>query len=140
MKRLITIDEVKKAILHIDRQSTTEEIKQANNFFRDIFLDVHPESLKYMLDEYNSFVGYEKEEELIKLGKDPSYALETVTLLSHMKTLYDTAEKETGKWFPFVDFIAAINRQIQNLDIVLIETDSGYCIIRRTNYCIIRTK
>ncbi len=141
MKRLITIDEVKQAMLNIDRQSTAEEMKEAKKHFREIFLQTTPESLEYMQDEYNSFVGHEKEEELIKLkSQDSTHALETVTLLFHMKSLYEAAEKETGKWFPFVDFIAAINRQIQNLDIVLIETKSGFCVIRRSSYCIIRPK
>ncbi|MCK5847740.1 MAG: hypothetical protein KAH01_00915 [Caldisericia bacterium] len=138
MKRLINIDDVKKATMLIHRKSTDEEMKKAKSSFRSIFLNVQPESLEYMLGEYNSFIGFENEEKLIKLGNDPNVALETVTLLSHMASLYKTAEEETGKWFPFVDFIAALNRQIQNLDIVLIETESGFCVIRRTNYCIIR--
>ena len=140
MRRINTIDDVKQAILHMDRRSTTEEMKLARKSFRDLFLDVDPESLKYMQDEYISFVGVEKEEELIKLHNDPSLALETLPLIDHMKSLYATAEKETGKWFPFVDFIAALNRQIQNLDVVLIETESGYCVIQRANYCIIHKK
>ncbi len=138
MKRIISIDEVKQAMLHIERKSTSEEMIEAKKAFRDLFLQTMPEALTYMLDEYNSFVGHEKEEELVKLGKDSTQALETVSLLDHMKSLYQAAEKETGKWFPFIDFIAALNRQIQNLDIVLIQTTSGFCVIRRANYCIIR--
>jgi hypothetical protein len=138
MKRLINIDDVKKATMQIHRKSSDKEMKDAKLSFRSIFLNVKPETLEYMLGEYNSFVGFENEEKLIKLGNDPNVALEAVTLLEHMDSLYKTAEEETGKWFPFVDFIAALNRQIQNLDVVLIETDSGFCIIRRTNYCVIR--
>ncbi len=138
MKRIISIDEVKQAMLHIERKSTSEEMIEAKKAFRDLFLQTMPEALTYMLDEYNSFVGHEKEEELVKLGKASTQALETVSLLDHMKSLYQAAEKETGKWFPFIDFIAALNRQIQNLDIVLIQTTSGFCVIRRANYCIIR--
>lgn len=138
MKRITSIDEVKLAMLHIERRSTIEEMHEAKKVFRDLFLQTVPDALTYMLDEYNSFVGLEKEEELVKLGKDPTQALETVSLLDHMKSLYEAAEQETGKWFPFVDFIAALNRQIQNLDIVLIQTTSGFCVIRRANYCIIR--
>jgi hypothetical protein len=140
MIRLTSINDVKKAMMNIERKSTTEEMKDAKKIFRDLFLQSSPESLTYMLDEYNSFVGIEKEEEFSKLGKDSSHALEAVTLTDHMKSLYESAEAETGKWFTFIDFIAALNRQIQNLDIVLIETNSGYCVIRRVNYCIIRSK
>lgn len=138
MKRLTSIDEVKQAMMNIEQKSTPEEMKEAKKMFRDLFLQAVPESLSYMLDEYNSFVGIEKEQELVKLGKDSSHALELSTLSDHMKSLYTAAENEAGRWFPFVDFIAALNRQIQNLDIVLIKTNSGYCVIRRTNYCIIR--
>lgn len=138
MKRLTSIDEVKQAMMNIEQKSTPEEMKEAKNMFRNLFLQAVPESLSYMLDEYNSFVGIEKEEEFVKLGKDSSHALELSTLSDHMKSLYSAAEKEAGRWFPFVDFIAALNRQIQNLDIVLIKTNSGFCVIRRENYCIIR--
>jgi hypothetical protein len=138
MKRLTSIDEVKQAMMNIEQKSTQEEMKEAKKTFRNLFLQAVPESLTYMLDEYNSFVGMEKEEELSKLGKDSSHALEISTLSDHMKSLYQSAEIEAGRWFPFVDFIAALNRQIQNLDIVLIQTNSGFCIIRRVNYCIIR--
>jgi hypothetical protein len=137
MKRMLAIDDVKKAVIQLEKESTQEEMKQAIENFEDLFMSIHPESLKFMLNEYNSFVGRDQEEELKKLGKDDSRALETVTLRNHMKSLYSAAEKECFKWFAFIDFIAALNHQIQNLDIVLIETKSGYCVIRRANYCII---
>jgi hypothetical protein len=137
MKRILTIDDVKKAVLRLEKESTTAEMTQAIHSFKDLFLSIHPESLKFMMNEYNSFVGIEDEEELKKMDKDESRALETVSLMKHMKSLYDAAEKECPKWFAFIDFIAALNHQIQNLDIVLIETNSGYCVIRRAHYCII---
>jgi hypothetical protein len=119
---------------------SNEEMKKAKVAFRSIFLNVQPETLEYMLGEYNSFVGFENEEKFIKLGNDPNVELETVPFLDHMDSLYKAAEGESGKWFPFVDFTAALNKQIQNLDIVLIESDSGFCVIRRANYCIIHKK
>jgi hypothetical protein len=137
MKRILAIDDVKKAVIQLEKESTQEEMNQAIENFQDLFMSIHPESLKFMLNEYNSFVGRDQEEELKKLGKDDSRALETVTLRNHMKSLYSAAEKECIKWFAFIDFIAALNHQIQNLDIVLIETKSGYCVIRRSNYCIV---
>jgi hypothetical protein len=130
MKRILAIDDVKKAVLHLEKESTAEEMEEAIRSFKDLFLSIHPESLKFMMDEYNSFIGVEDEEELKKMDKDESMALEAVSLMKHMKSLYDAAEKECPKWFAFVDFIAALNHQIQNLDIVLIETKSGYCVVK----------
>ncbi len=137
MKRILAIDDVKKAMLHLEKESTSEEMTEAIRSFKDLFMSIHPESLKFMMNEYNSFVGEDEEEELKKMDKDDSRALEAVSLMKHMKSLYDAAENECTKWFAFVDFIAALNHQIQNLDIVLIETKSGYCVIRRADYCII---
>jgi len=137
MKRILVIDDVKKAMLHLEKESTSEEMTEAIRSFKDLFMSIHPESLKFMMNEYNSFVGEDEEEELKKMDKDDSRALEAVSLMKHMKSLYDAAENECTKWFAFVDFIAALNHQIQNLDIVLIETKSGYCVIRRADYCII---
>jgi len=137
MKRLTTVEEVKRAVIRIDDVCSNEDKERVAQDMSKIFFTQSPYKIEYLQDQYNSFVGNETEEEIKKASWQYSASVEVICLKAHMQSLYREAEKETSKWFPFVDFIAVLNRQVQNLDILLIETDSGITVVRRANYCVI---
>ncbi len=137
MKRLTTVEEVKRAVIRIDDVCSNEDKDKVAQDMSKIFFAQSPFKIEYLQDQYNSFVGNETEEEIKKASWQYSASVEVICLKAHMQSLYREAEKETSKWFPFVDFIAVLNHQVQNLDILLVETDSGVTVVRRANYCVI---
>ena len=138
MKRLLTVEEVKRAFINMDKECSQKEMEKVSKEMSHIFFAQSPYKIEYLQDQYNSFMGVEEEEAIKKATWEFSSSNEVICLKKHMQSLYREAEKETGKWFSFVDFIAVLNRQVENLDILLIETDNGgIAVVRRANYCVI---